>query len=171
MEEKVMTPAVKGIVISLVLILLSLVLYFTGESENTVLKWVQFFLFGGGIIWADIYYAQQLKGNVTFGNVFAHGFKTSAAITVIVLVYTFIFIKFISPELVDKVIIQARIKWEEAKLTSAQMQQAEDVTRKYFLPFAIGGVLFMYMVGGLIFSLIGAALSKKNPEVTPFTQN
>jgi len=168
MEENVMTPAVKGVVLSLVLILISLILFFAGQSENKVLGLIPVTIFGVAIIWSCHYYTTQMKGNVTFGNVFAHGFKTSAATAAIVLVYTFFFIKYISPELVDKTIIQARIKWEESKMTSDQIQQAEAMTRKYFLPFAVGGALLMYMLGGAIFSLIGAAVSKKNADPTPF---
>jgi hypothetical protein len=41
---------------------------------------------------------------------------------------------------------------------------------KYFIPFAIGGALFMYLLIGVIASLIGAAIAKKNPEVSPFDQ-
>lgn len=169
MEEKVMTPAIKGVVLSLVLILFSLVLYFTGQSENKSLGWIQIAIFAFAIIWSCYYYATQMKGNVTFGNVFAHGFKTSAATAAIVLLYTIVFIKFIAPEIIDKSMLQARIKWEEAKLTAEQISTYEATTRKYFIPFAVGMALLMYMIGGLIFSLIGAAVSKKNPDPTPFS--
>ncbi len=168
MEEKVMTPAVKGVVLSLVLILLSLIVFFAGQTENKALGWIQVTIFGLAIIWSCQYYTTQMNGNVTFGNVFAHGFKTAAAATAIVLIYTFVFIKYVSPELVEKTIVQARIKWEESKMTSDQIQQAEDMTRKYFIPFAVGGALLMYMIGGLIFASIGAAVSKKNANPSPF---
>jgi len=79
--------------------------------------------------------------------------------------------KFISPELIDKTIIQARIKWEEAKMSASDMNKTEEWLRKYFVSLAIGGALLMYMVGGLIFSLIGSAVAKKNPDPNPFVQN
>lgn len=171
MEDKILSPAIKGLVLALVLILFSLILFFTGQSENKSLGWIQIALYGLAIIWSCTNYSEQMKGNVTFGNVFAHGFKTGAAATAIVLVYTFVFIKFVSPELIDKAIIQARIKWEEAKMSASDMNKTEEWLRKYFVSLAIGGALLMYMVGGLIFSLIGSAVAKKNPDPNPFVQN
>ena len=171
MENKILSPAVKGLVMALVLILFSLVLYFTGQSENKSLGWIQIALYGLAVIWSCTYYSGQMKGNVTFGNVFAHGFKTGAAAAAIVLLYTFVFMKFISPELIDKAIIQARIKWEEAKMSSSDMNKTEEWLRKYFVSLAVGSALLIYMLGGVIFSLIGAAIAKKNPDPNPFVQN
>ena len=171
MENKVLSPAIKGFVMSLVLILFSLVLYFTGQSENKSLGWIQIGLYGLAIIWSCTYYSVQMKGNVTFGNIFAHGFKTGAAATAIVLLYTFVFMKFISPELIDKAIIQARIEWEKAKMSASDMNKTEEWLRKYFVSLAVGGALLMYMIGGVFFSAIGAAVAKKNPDPNPFVQN
>jgi len=161
-----MTPAVKGSVLALVLILISMVMYFTGQSENKVLGFIPWIIFAGTIIWSCFYYAKQMNGDVTFGNVFAHGFKTSAATTALVVIFTFVFIKFIAPEMVDKAMLQARLKWEEMKMQTDQMQTMETFTRKFFVAFAVGGAMVMYLIAGLIFSLIGAAVSKKN--TTPF---
>ena len=168
MEEKVMTPAIKGLVLSLVLILISLVVFFLGQTENKALGWIQITIFGVAIIWSCHYYTTQMKGNVTFGNVFAHGFKTSAATAAIVLVYTIIFIKFISPEMVDKALIKVKEKWEEQKLSAEQIKQYEITLRTYFIPYVVGMAMLMYLIGGAIFSLIGAAVSKKNADPTPF---
>src|SRR5476651_1379275 len=101
MEQKVTSPATKGIVLALVLIVISLGTYLTGQTLNSGLRWLTSLVFMGGIIWACISYAKQMDGNITFGNAFAHGFKTTAATTAIVVVYTFIFIKFIYPGMVD----------------------------------------------------------------------
>jgi len=163
-----MTPAVKGVVLSLVLILISLILFFAGQSENKVLGLIPVTIFGVAIIWSCHYYTTQMKGNVTFGNVFAHGFKTSAATAAIVLVYTIIFIKFISPEMVDKALIKVREKWEEQKLSAEQIKQYEITLRTYFIPYVVGMAMLMYLIGGAIFSLIGAAVSKKNADPNPF---
>jgi len=171
MEEKVLSPAVKGLVLALILILFSLIIFFTGQSENKSLGWIQIGIYGLAIIWSCVNYSDQMKGNVTFGNVFAHGFKTCAAASAIVLLYTFVFIKYVSPELIDKAIIQARIKWEEAKMSVSDMNKTEEWLRKYFVSLAVGSALLMYMIGGVIFSLIGTAIAKKNPDPNPFVQN
>jgi hypothetical protein len=171
METKPTSPAVKGIIISLVLIVLGLVIYFAGQSQNKSIQWIQSLLYGIGIIWSAILFSKQSNGNVTFGNIFAHSFKVSAAVTAIILVYTFVFLKFIAPTFVDQTIEVSRQQMEsQGKLTAEQIDQAIAMTRKYFMVFAIGGGLVANLILGLIFSLIGAAVAKKNPNYQPLEQ-
>ena len=97
MEKKVVQPWVTGLILSLVLIAFSIVLYVTGQSENKIWGWVQSLLIMATLIWSCMNYAKQMNGNVSFGNVFAHGFKTTAAMIAIFSVYTFISSKYIFP--------------------------------------------------------------------------
>ncbi|MDB5250055.1 MAG: hypothetical protein JWQ40_4449 [Segetibacter sp.] len=169
MEQKTTSPAIKGLIISLILIVFSLILQFLDLSSNKGLGSISLLLFFAGIIWSGIIYANQLHGNITFGSIFAHAFKVAAAVTAIMTIFTIISIKFISPEQIDVALREARTGMEEKNMSDDQIDQAMSITRKFFLPFAIGGVLFIYMVVGLIGALIGAAVAKKNPE-TPFVQ-
>ncbi len=165
MEQKVTSPAAKGLVLALILIVVSLGTYFSGQTLNSGLRWLSTLVFMGGIIWACISFAKQMDGNITFGNAFAHGFKTTAATTAIVVVYTFIFIKFIYPGMVDLVLDQSRQELTaKGKLTSDQIDSAMDITRRFFSVFAVGGALLLYLCMGAIAALIGAAVAKKNPN-------
>jgi len=170
MEQKIVTPVQKGLVISLILILIGMAIYFSGQIGNKSLGYLQYLVFIGGIIWGCTYYAKQMNGNVTFGNVFAHGFKTTAFIAATMAVYTFISVKFLFPDIVDKSLDMVRIEMEKNKdVTDEQRQQALNMTKEFFVPFAVGGLLLMFAIFGAIASLIGAAVSKKKPQ-DPFAQ-
>jgi hypothetical protein len=97
MEKKVTSPAIKGIIISLVLIVFSLIIQVLNLSQNKAVGGLQFLLLLAGLIWSCTYYAKQMNANVTFGNVFSHGFKTAAAVTAIMVVYTILSVKLIFP--------------------------------------------------------------------------
>lgn len=172
MEQKVTPPWTKGLVISLILIVYGLVLYFTGQSMNKSLSWVQFIILIVGIIIADTGFAKQRNGNVTFGNVFAHGFKTTAAIIVIMALYTFLAFKFLFPEMIDQIMSQARTDMEKkGGMTEEQITQGIEMGKKFFMPFAIGGIVLMFGICGAIGSLIGAGVAKKNPNYNPLEQS
>ncbi|HEX8460511.1 MAG TPA: DUF4199 domain-containing protein, partial [Segetibacter sp.] len=158
-----------GIIISLVLIVFALALQFLDLSKNKAVGSLQFLFLVGALIWSCVSYAKQLDGNVTFGNVFAHGFKTAAAITAIMVVYTVISLKFINPEALDIALREARTNMEAKNMSDDQTETAINFTKKFFLPLAIGGTLFIFLFIGLIGSLIGAAVAKKNPA-GPFVQ-
>ncbi|MDB5191355.1 MAG: hypothetical protein JWQ96_918 [Segetibacter sp.] len=169
MESKVTTSVVKGLIISLILIVLSLIITLTGLETNKGLGSIPLILFIAGIIWGCISYAKQMNGNVSFGNVFAHGFKITAAVTVIMIIFTAISLSFINPETKNIALEEARKSLEAQKMNDDQIEQALSISREYFLPMAIGGILLTYLVVGLISSLIGAAVAKKNPS-GPFVQ-
>jgi hypothetical protein len=167
MENKVTSHLTKGLIISLVLIVISLIAQFTGNEQATWVSVVSYVLLFAGIIWACISYGKQMNNAVTFGNVFAHGFKTSAVIAVMVIIFTVIFF-LIFPDIKDKAMVLAREKMEEqGNLSDDQIDTALNMTQKFFLPITIGSIMFVYLLVGLIASLIGAGITKKDPP-TPF---
>lgn len=171
MEKKVTPPWTKGLVISLILIVYGLIMYFTGQWLNKSLSWIQSLLLVVGIIVADTGFAKQMNGNVTFGNVFAHGFKTTAAIIVIMVVYSFLAVKFIYPEMIDAIMTQTKADMDKrGNMSQEQIDQATGMVKKFFIPFMIGGIVLMFGICGAIGSLIGAAVAKKNPNYTPLEQ-
>ncbi len=170
METKPTSHIVQGVVITLILIILGLIIYFTGQINNKALASVQYLILIGGIVWSCLQYSKQLDHHVTFGNIFAHGFKTTAVIIALMAVYTFLSLKLIFPEMGDKILEEARKNMEaQNKMSDAQMDQAIDMTKRFFVPFAIGGIIIMFAIVGAIASLIGAAVAKKNPP-NPFIQ-
>jgi|KBSMisStaDraftv2_1062788.scaffolds.fasta_scaffold46330_2 Protein of unknown function (DUF4199) len=172
MEQKVTSPVLKGVIITLLLIVLGLIVYFANQMENSAIQYIQYAILCIGIIWSCVSYAKQLNGNVTFGNVFAHGFKTTAVVIVLLAIYTFISVKFLFPDIVDKSMEIAKKKMESSgrSMSDEQIQQSLDMVRKFFIPFLLGGLIVMFAIFGAISSLIGAAVAKKNPR-SPFEQN
>jgi NADH:ubiquinone oxidoreductase subunit 6 (subunit J) len=169
MEEKIVQPWMKGLMISLVLIVLGIGLYLSGLWLNKAVGYIQYCIIIAAIAWCCVHYAKQMNGDVTFGNVFAHGFKITATIIVITAVYSVIAMNFLFPEMIDKIIENAATEMEKnKKLTDEQIKQALDMTRKFMMPFAIGGIIIMTGIIGAIGSAIGAALAKKTPKTNPF---
>lgn len=167
MEKKVTSPIVKGLVITLFLIVFGLIIYFTGQVANKSMCYIQYVILFVGIIWSCISYSKQMNAQVTFGNVFAHGFKTSMVAAVLLIVYTVLAFKVLFPDMADTIMNSTRTELiKQGKLSSEQIQSAMDMTRKFLIPFAIGGILIMFAILGVISSLIGAAIAKKEPKDT-----
>ena len=119
------------------------------------------------LIWACISYGSQMANNVTFGSVFGHGFKTSVVIACITVVFTVISLTLIFPDTKEIALDQARKQMEEQGKPEQVIDQGMEIARKGFMTFAILGVVVFTLLVGAIASLIGAAVTKKNP-VTPF---
>jgi len=170
MEKKVMTHVQKGLLVSLILIVIGIAGYFTKLFEQSWFSWASNGILCIAVIWGCITYANQMNGQVTFGNVFTHGFKMSVVIALILIVWVILAMTVLFPEMKDKSLEMARQRMEErGNLSDSQIEQGVEFTKKFFIPFAIGGTLLGTLIFGTVASLIGAAVAKKKP-VNPLDQ-
>lgn len=164
MQKKITTPVLAGLYISLALIVFGLIMYFMNLYMESWNQYVGLGLIAGGIIWAVINHGKEKEANVTFGNLFAFGFKTTAVIVCITIVYTLLF-GYVFPDVKTKIIEKAT---EEALANPAanesQVEQGMELFRKNYTLFIIIGIVLWYSIIGVVCSLIGAAITKKNPK-------
>jgi hypothetical protein len=162
MEEKVTSHIIKGVILSIISIVFSVIVYVFNLYEMQSLTYLNYAIFLGGLIYGAILYSNENKNQVTFGNVFAHGFKTTAVIIVITVFYTVLAFKFLFPDMMELMLTISRKQMlKDPKLTDEMIEQAMSMSRKYFLPFVIGFSIIGTGFLGLIGSLIGAAVAKK----------
>jgi hypothetical protein len=121
------------------------------------------------IIIACIHFANQKQGFVTFGNVFLHGFKISAVIAIIMLVYTILALTILFPDMKEKIFEMQAAQMEKRGLDDDKMEQATNAMKKFFWPITIGVTIFGTLIWGSIASLIGAAVAKKK-TINPLSQ-
>ncbi len=170
MDKQITSHILKGAILGGISILFSVIIYVFNLYTTQWLSFLSYAIFIGGIIYGNILFANQNENNVTFGNIFAHGFKTTAVVIVITVLYTVLSL-FIFPDMVDKIIEISRTEMvKNPKLTDEMIEQGITMTKKLFLPFAIAGAIFGTGFLGAFGSLIGAAVAKKNP-VDPFKQD
>jgi len=168
MEKKITSHLFKGLILSAISIAFSIIVYIFNLYEMSALSFVNYIILIGGLTYGAILYSNQNDHNVTFGNLFAHGFKTTAVVIVITTIYTFIAFKLLFPDMIDKILDMSRKQMEKnPKMTDEMIEQAMTMTKKFFMPFAIGGTILGTGFMGAIASLIGAGIAKKNP-VDPF---
>jgi hypothetical protein len=164
MDQPVTNSTSKGIVISLILIVIALITYFLDMNDDTATRYISFAIFIIGIIWSINMYGKQIDHNATFGNYFAHGFKIAALVTAIMIIFVVIFV-YIFPDVREKGMEAARKSIEEkGKLSQEQINQSMEFTKKFFMVFIIAGTLLGYLIFGALAALIGAAITKKNPR-------
>lgn len=152
-----------GIITGLILIVLFVLYYVFGLYTNTKMAWVPSLIFVALIIYTQIKYAKSLDGNITYGNLFAAGFKAACAATAIYLVFLIIFLLLV-PSYKDSVLEAQRQMMASKGMTDAQIDAGMGFAKKSFNVFAIGGGLLGNLIVGVIAALIGAAVAKKNPQ-------
>jgi len=132
-------------------------------QANSYFQWLGYGIFLAGVILSISQYGKQINYNSTFGNYFAHGFKVSALVTLLMIVFLVVFMT-VFPEFKDKAMEEAKKGMAEKNLSEDQIEQTMNMTKKFFMVFLIGGALLGYLIVGAIASVIGAAITKKNPR-------
>lgn len=163
--NKPATPALKGAIITLVLLVAGAVLYFGAGMANRRAVYILCVLLAAGITISANYFAKQMDGNVTFGNVFAEGFKTASVVIVFSSICVFISLKFIFPGVIDK-LLQAGA--EQMKLSGADKEEIKtyiNSARGYMVPVIIGIIIFSFGIVGAAGAAFGALISNRKPAV------
>lgn len=165
MEQK-NTHLTYGLITGLAVIVVGLILHLTNMSFNTWAQYIGLLVFLIGIIMNATAFSKAHNADVTFGKVFSSGFKASAIVTLLMVAWTMVSMM-IFPEIKEKGIEMAMESMAKQGMSDEQIEQGISMTKNYFTPFAVGGALFMFLFWGAIFSLIGAAIAKKNPQRNP----
>lgn len=166
MEQTPTSNVTKGIIIALIIMVLHIITFFSGFSIDGWTQYVIYAVFIAGIIASCIIYGKQMNGNVTFGNTFAHGFKVTAVVAVLMVAFFLLFTA-VFPEVKEKMLETVKEKMStDPRLTQDKIDQAMENSQKSFTVFMIAGTLFGNIFIGLLASLIGAAVTKRNPDST-----
>src|SRR5690348_11096686 len=167
--EKKKTHMVYGLFTAIAAIILGLVLHFTGLSFEPWAQWVTLGVLLVGLILNGMAFSKENDAVVTFGQVFSSCFKATAIYTLILIVWSFISLM-IFPDIMEKGMQIAEERMTSQGLSEEQIDKAMEMTRNNFKVFMVGGILFMTMFWGAIFSLLSAAVAKKNPNAAPPAQ-
>lgn len=156
-----------GGILAGVLILYSVILIVTDQLANQSLAWISSVFMIGLLIYFIREFGKANENNKTFGELFSFGFKASAFATIILLAFQVIF-NLLFPETQERIMEISREKMaEDPRVTDEQIEMALSFTKKFYLVFLIAGTIFSTLIFGAIGSLIGAAVTKKNPT-SPF---
>ena len=171
MEKKPVSYFVVGTILGMASIVLFLAYYFSGLAfQKGALSWLPSVIAIGILIFFIIQYSNANRNNVTFGGLFGYGFKSTIIWTLIVFVFMLLALYVIFPDYKQKALEMATAEMEkQSNLSEDQRNAGISFMEKSFNILALGGTVFANIIVGLIGSLIGAAVAKKNP-VSPFNQ-
>jgi len=162
MKKQTSTMAA-GLVISLVLIVFALVIYFMNLYTETWNAYLGIGLFVLCLVLAILNHAKEKENRVTFGQLFAYGFKTTAVVICIMIIYTLVS-GYVFPDVKQNLIEKARADaMSVPNANESQVEQGMAMFEKNYTLFIIMGLLFWYLVCGAIISLITAAITPKKP--------
>lgn len=164
-----MNPLLAGLLIAAAVVLCSLVLSAGGGGTAAPQGgWISYGIIVVGLIVAINRFGAARRNKVTFGELFSYGFK--ATTMVVLLFVTFLFVlSLLTPELKQKALEATQLQLEKQGHSDGDIEKMIGLTRKYFWVVFIGSAMFFFVLVGTVGSLIGAAVTRKEPK-NPFEQ-
>ncbi len=163
MEKKITSRITKGVIIFSLLVITDIILQYLYHPVPDGIRYLpRMIITFVGIMAACILYSVQSGGGLTFGDLFAHGLKTTAVIAFLMALYTFIAVKWIYPPpgpaemdaAIKAIEQQGNALHEEAK------QQAQKMAANRWIIY-VSLSIFVSLIPGLLGSLAAAALTKR----------
>ena len=168
-QQKPISHIAAGLIIAGILVVISAILNFMGLTMKPGVAFLQPIIIIIGLVVFVRTWGKANNNRPSFGNLFAYGFKTTAVFTIISIAFTILFI-LLFPDLKEKSLEMARENLENnPKVSEEQIEQALEISRKFFWVAVVGGSMLSMIITGAIGSLIGAAVTKKSPN-SPFDQ-
>jgi Protein of unknown function (DUF4199) len=164
MESAITSHTRKGLIIVAVLIILDLLLKKSGMPVSDGLQYLPRLVFSFiGVAVSCLVFAKQSAGKLKFAEVFAHGFKTTAAIAFMMALYTFIAVKFIyaPPSVAEMETAGKAIQQQGNVMPEEAKQMAMQAAKSRWIIY-VSLSIFASLIPGILGAVMGAALAKKN---------
>ena len=168
MNTRTQTHIAYGFVTALAMIIVGSILQVAKLSQKPGIQYIPFLVMLVGIILNAQAYSKANNADITFGQAFGSSFKASSIIAIVFVIWSFIALM-IWPEIYDQAIEKVQLDMEKKHMSEEQMDMTVNMTKKYFKPFMAAGALFGTLFFGAVYSLIAAAIAKKNPRQQQFT--
>jgi len=84
-------PAVKGLITACLIIAASLLLYYSNQYKGSYFQYIPFLLYAAGILWTLLAYRRSGAGSGKFSELFGQGFRCFIVVTLIMVVFVWIF--------------------------------------------------------------------------------
>ena len=158
-----------GLIGSLILIISSLALNLlgmgAGSGSTTISSIISLVVFGGVIYMALTKHRDEdLGGYMTYGRAIALGTLACLIMGIVGGIFSYIYVSFIDPSVMDLAWEQARAQYETMGMSDDEIENALEMAKKFSSgPMIAVFSIIGYVIMGFIASLIVGAVVKNNP--------
>lgn len=165
MKSKFGHATVFGLISALAVIILSLALYLI-DMNNSALNYLSYPIIIGIAVYGVKKWRDENGGYLKFGATYSHLIIQTLGYSVLVTIWTIIFMQVIAPGLMEDQLLIQQAKMEEDGMDPAQIDMAMSMARKFANPgFIAVAALIDNLVIFAIIHLIVAAIVKKDPPI------
>jgi len=142
--------AQKGLITGLLMIGLSIVLYYIHKTYDNPLQYLIYVIYFLGILWTLFSFLKSTHNKNKFGNFFLEGFKAFVVVTLLLVLFTFIFNK-IHPEFKEQLGYEYKKDLlSQGNKTLPEIDEAVTKMKAYYLTILVSRTIFAYLFLGAV---------------------
>lgn len=134
----------------------SVAIYLVKRDFENSLQYITYCIYVAGIWWTLLSLKKETRNTATFKQYFAEGFKCFIVVTLLMVLFTLVFI-LLHPEMKDQMVAMMRTAIAKMKdVTPLDIETRIATAKKAFLPSLLIGAVFGYLAIGTLISVITA---------------
>lgn len=155
----------KGLITAAVMIALSLFFYYGLKKPlESYYQYAVYAIYTIGIVWSLISFYKSNSSPVKFKDYFQEGFKTFAIVTLLMVVFVYIFFS-ANPEIRDaKFAENNRLLLQEGNHTPAEIEANSKQMKRIFIPMMLGITTFVYLFLGVLVTVVTGGFLSQNKK-------
>jgi len=155
----------KGLITGLLMIALSLIFFYVLKLPfNQKDQYVIFSVYIAGIVWSLFSYKQTSTEDKNFKSYFSTGFKTFIVVTLLMVLYTFIFLKFNTTYRDTGIAENNAMLLKEGNHTPAEIAGNAVQLKQLFMPVMVAITTFKYLILGSLVTAITSGFLSRNQQ-------
>lgn len=155
----------KGLLTGFVMIGMSLFFFYGLKWPlNGQEQYIIYTVYLAGILWSLVSFMQAKTETKTFKEYFSSGFKTFVVVTLLMVVFTFIFFSFDNSYRESGIAENNKLLLAEGNHTPAEIESNAAQLRKIFMPMMLGITLFKYLILGALVTAVGAGFLSQRKQ-------
>ena len=148
----------KGLITGVLMIALSLLFYYSGKSFDSPLQYLIYVVYAAGIVWSLYSFSRSAESTNKFGAYFLQGFKCFIVVTLLMVIFTFVFNK-MHPEFKEQMGVAYKDELlKKGNATPAEIASNVEKMKEFYLTMLISGAIFGYLLIGSVITLVSSFL-------------
>jgi MFS family permease len=151
------TPLIKGIITGVVMVITTLVLYYSKLPVESKLHYAVYGIYGAGIIWTLISYSKSSSFTGKFADIFGQGFRCFIVVALIMVAFTAIF-SMLHPEFAEESARYYKADLiKEGNKTPSEIDEIVAKAKKQYTTGLVSLTIFGYLITGAFVTAAGSA--------------
>ena len=162
---KNLSPTYKGLITGILMILLSVgIFFYRGNFENN-LQYITYSIYIAGIVWTLIVFKQSGEEKKTFKSYFTQGFKCFIVVTFLMVAFTWIFLQ-VNPALKEEMARNYRLELlRSGNKTPQEIDTLVASAKQYFITMLTSMAIFGYLLIGALVTVIASAFLSQQKKL------